>query len=410
MTNKHHRELDLSGERFRVTYQLVGTEDEALRNAEAISVEQTVEFPADLLPEGDIREQLVGQLEELKHVAARMAGDGERSRDRAGDSERSGDRGAFEAVLSFAVETVGDDLPQLLNVIFGNTSLKRDVRVVRLDLPAVLLETRKGPRFGRDGLRALVGAEKGRPLLCSALKPMGLSPSDLAELANTLALGGIHIIKDDHGLADQPFCRFEERVDRCAKAVARANGKTGAKTIYTPNVTAPCDKIQQRARFAKEAGAGGLLVAPGLTGLDSMRLLAEDDELALPLVCHPALLGSQIIQSTQGIAGFVLLGQLMRLAGADAVIFPHYGGRFPLTLEDCRDLVAGTEVPMSHLKPIFPIPAGGMNLSRVSELCAFYGPEVVFLVGGDLHRSSDLTDGCRQFRKMVEEAFVRMRS
>jgi ribulose-bisphosphate carboxylase large chain len=108
--------------------------------------------------------------------------------------------------------------------------------------------------------------------------------------------------------------------------------------------------------------------------------------------------------------GFVLLGQLMRLAGADAVIFPHHGGRFPLTLEDCRDLVAGTEVPMSHLKPIFPIPAGGINIGRVPELCAFYGPDVVFLVGGDLHRGTDLADGCRRFMKSVEEAFIRLRS
>jgi ribulose-bisphosphate carboxylase large chain len=31
-------------------------------------------------------------------------------------------------------------------------------------------------------------------------------------MAHACALGGIDIIKDDHGLSDQPFCRYEERV------------------------------------------------------------------------------------------------------------------------------------------------------------------------------------------------------
>ena len=37
----------LSGERFRVRYQITGTEDEAWSLAETARVEQSVEFPAD---------------------------------------------------------------------------------------------------------------------------------------------------------------------------------------------------------------------------------------------------------------------------------------------------------------------------------------------------------------------------
>ena len=105
-----------------------------------------------------------------------------------------------------------------------------------------MLRSFRGPRFGRDGLRERLGVPT-RPLLCTALKPLGLSPEGLAELAYRFALGGIDIIKDDHGLADQNFARFRDRVQRCAEAVARANRETGGRSIYVPNVTAPFDEI-----------------------------------------------------------------------------------------------------------------------------------------------------------------------
>ena len=95
-----------------------------------------------------------------------------------------------------------------------------------------------GPRFGRAGIRALLDVAD-RPLLGTALKPMGLSAADLADLAYQLALGGVDIIKEDHGLTDQPFAPFDERVPRCAEAVALANRQTGYRCLYVPNITAP---------------------------------------------------------------------------------------------------------------------------------------------------------------------------
>ena len=110
--------------------------------------------------------------------------------------------------------------------------------------------------FGRAGLRELTGAAD-RPLLSTALKPMGLAPADLAELAYRFALGGIDLIKDDHGLTNQTFCPFEERLARCTEAVAKANRETGGRSIYLPNVTAAPEEMRRRARLANQAGAGG---------------------------------------------------------------------------------------------------------------------------------------------------------
>lgn len=373
--------LNLSGERFTVHYRLMA-EDEGRARAMAAGVclEQTVEVPAELLAVDDIRAQVVGRVEALAPSGP----------------------GRFDVAISYAVETAATELTQLLNVIFGNTAMQPGIRVQRLDLPAGLLRAFPGPRFGRDGLRALLGVY-GRPLLGTALKPMGLAAADLASLAYQLALGGIDIIKEDHGLADQPFAPFAERVPRCAEAVARANRETGFRCLYVPNVTAPADRVVERARLAKAVGAGGVMVAPGLAGWDALRLLAADEALRLPILCHPAWLGTFAISSDQGVAHRVLYGQLPRLAGADASIFVNYGGRFSFRQGDCRAIVEATEQPADPLKPIFPIPAGGMTLSRLPEMVAFYGQEAVFLIAGGLYaHGPDLTQSSRLFRRIVE--------
>ncbi|MFH1342533.1 MAG: RuBisCO large subunit C-terminal-like domain-containing protein [Pseudomonadota bacterium] len=374
--------VPLSGERFRVVYRLTAdNKAEASDKAWDICLEQTVEFPDDLVPGGDIRDHILGRIESFEQLDAYH----------------------FEAVISYAVETSGFELTQLLNVAFGNSSIKPGIRVERLDLPDSLLRAFKGPRFGREGLRAWLGVPH-RPLLCTALKPMGLPPQELAHLAYQCALGGIDIIKDDHGLADQSFSPFTERVQRCAEAVAQANRETGLKRIYIPNVTGPASRVVENALFAKQAGAGGLLFSPGLAGLNLMQQLADDDRIGLPIMTHPALQGSFVTSSDDGLSHFVIFGQIARLAGADATIFPNFGGRFSFSREECASLVEGTAVLMAHIKPIFPTPGGGMSLARVPEMRELYGRDVIFLIGGGLHRHGpNLVENCRHFHQLVAE-------
>jgi len=369
-----------SGERFSVTYRIFGNEAECRAKAEDICIEQTVEFPADEVPEGVIRDHVFGRIEQFKQS----------------------DQESFTAVISYAVEIVAGELTQFLNVVFGNSSIKPGIRVEYLDLPESLLRGFKGPRFGREGIRRLVKVPK-RPLLSTALKPLGLSSEELADLAYWFVLGGMDIVKDDHGLSNQNCSPFEERVELCAAAVKRACEKTGRHAIYVANITASHSEVLKRARFAKGAGAGGLMAAPGLIGMDLMRELAEDDGIALPIFSHPALQGSYVT-SRSGISHGVIFGQLARLAGADATIFPNFGGRFSFSREECSDIVRGTTLPMGRLKSIFPAPGGGMSLDRVPEMIETYGQDLIFLIGGGLFKHGpDLVESCRHFRKMVEE-------
>lgn len=370
-----------SGGRFTAIYHLTGRETDARAKANDICLEQTVELPDALVQDETIRAHVLGCVESLEPIGEDL----------------------YEARISFATDIIGGELTQLLNVLFGNISLKPGIRLERVELPPAFSKQFRGPRFGRAGLREFLEVPS-RPLLCTALKPMGMSVAQLADLAYQLALGGIDIIKDDHGLADQAFSPYQERVAACAQAVERANGETGGMSVYAPNITAPAPRMTERARFAKQNGAGALLICPGITGPDAMRAVADDDGIALPILSHPALQGSYIADRTSGISHFCLFGQLNRLAGADAAIFPNAGGRFFFTNADCGALCAGCETDMENVAPIFPAPAGGMSLERVPEMRALYGRDVMFLIGGGLRsHSPDLAANCRYFRELAEK-------
>ncbi len=145
-----------------------------------------------------------------------------------------------------------------------------------------------------------------------------------------------------------------------------------------------------------------MLVAPGLVGLDTMRMLAEDDRIALPIVSHPAFQGTYVIDSGSGVSPYVLFGQFPRLAGADAVIFANYGGRFSFSKGDCRGIARAAAAAMEHIEPIFTVPGGGVSLQRIPEMAAAYGRDVVFLVGGALHRAGpDLIENCRRYKEAI---------
>ncbi len=99
-------------------------------------------------------------------------------------------------------------------------------------------------------------------------------------------------------------------------------------------------------------------------------------------------------------AGFEVLA---RLAGADGTIYPNYGGHVAFTREDCRSIAAGSAVEMGDVAPVFPAPGGGMSLDQVPDMLATYGRELIFLIGGALHRGDDLVATSATFRRLAEE-------
>jgi ribulose-bisphosphate carboxylase large chain len=92
----------------------------------------------------------------------------------------------------------------------------------------------------------------------------------------------------------------------------------------------------------------------------------------------------------------------MRLAGADIVVYPNFGGRFSFSKDECLDIADKCRNALTPIKSIFPSPGGGMNFSNIPGMTSFYGNDVMYLMGGGLFkRSPDLVENCRELSRLV---------
>jgi ribulose-bisphosphate carboxylase large chain len=232
---------------------------------------------------------------------------------------------------------------------------------------------------------------------------LGLSVQALARLAGGYALGGLDVIKDDHGLMDQHFHPFQERVARVQEAIRNANAKTGRKTLYFPMIAGRFDQIEAQMAFARAEGCAGALIAPMLIGPDTGFHLAR--KYGLAVMTHPSFTGTHFHDPEHGMTPAMLLGRLFRVFGADISVFPNAGGRFTFTPDECQDLAVAMREPLGDVKPGFPSPAGGMTIEKIDSLVAAFGDDAVFLIGGALMRHSpDPEIGARAFITAIEQA------
>jgi ribulose-bisphosphate carboxylase large chain len=340
----------MSAERLTAIYHIRDSADRVQARATGIAVEQSVEMPVAAVTDRKILDDIVGKVESVTDIGG----------------------GVFEARIGLSVATTGLEAGQLVNMLFGNSSMHPDIVLADAEFPASVLKAFGGPNLGPDGLRALVGAGR-RALTCSALKPQGSSPAELANIAAAMAKGGLDFIKDDHGIADQAYSPFAQRVPRIAESVAA----TGSKTVYLPSLSGHVEQMRAQIKICRASGVRGVLVAPMIAGVATFHALVKENP-DLAFMGHPALTGPGYI------APPFLFGKLFRLLGADASVFANHGGRFGYTPATCKALANTALGPFGGLKPAVPVPAGGMTLARVPEMLQFYGQDVMLLIGGDL--------------------------
>jgi ribulose-bisphosphate carboxylase large chain len=92
----------------------------------------------------------------------------------------------------------------------------------------------------------------------------------------------------------------------------------------------------------------------------------------------------------------------MRICGADAVIFPSFGGRFSFSRRSCGEIASSLRTEFGGRNAAFPVPAGGMSVKNLKKMVKFYGADTIFLIGGDLHRGN-LAENCSRFRALAEQ-------
>ncbi|BCJ86552.1 2,3-diketo-5-methylthiopentyl-1-phosphate enolase [Effusibacillus dendaii] len=295
------------------------------------------------------------------------------------------------------------EIPALLTTVFGKLSMDGMIKLVDLQFPESFVKQFPGPKYGIEGIRQRLGVYD-RPLLMSIFKScIGYETKTLAELFYQQAIGGVDLVKDDEIFFDDTYAPFERRIEACAKEAERAYSVTGKKVLYAANLTGPVTEIVEKAKRAVEAGASALLLNVLAYGYDVLHRLAGDPAVTVPIMAHPALSGAVYPAPQYGIRASVLLGKLMRMAGADFVLYPSAYGS--VAMERTETLAIADELRMDAfaLKRSFPVPSAGIHPALVPQLYEDLGNDQIVNAGGGIHGHPDgSAAGGRAFVAAIE--------
>ncbi|MEQ9455188.1 MAG: RuBisCO large subunit C-terminal-like domain-containing protein [Phycisphaeraceae bacterium] len=332
-----------------------GAADLALR----VAVEQSVEVPLEVAQAAGLPEGTIGEVVSVDEV-----------------------EGRWRATVRYATWQASGRPSQLINLLTGNCSMYRGSRLVDVRLPSDFTDRFEGPRYGVAGLRAMLGVPK-RPLLCSAIKPRGLSNEALGEVAAAMARGGCDLIKDDHNLVDETGEAFAARIKVFQAAVMREAEQSGRPCWYLPYLSVGPAEWGPYLEAIEREGIRGVLVSPMLIGFDAVWHLRKTTDLLL--MSHPTFAGGAMLGPDHGVDHALLLGTLVRLVGCDASVYANAGGRFDFDQATCLRLADRLREPAGDrgVGPAsWPTPAGGMSVERLDEQAKAYGADTCWLVGG----------------------------
>lgn len=461
------------------TYRCYDEKADFHKKAQSIAVGLTVgswtELPAAK------QKQMEKHLGQVLSVDIVEPGDRFGHPEQAEQPEAAGQSAPFASIAGLANETAAGryadiriaypdinfsaDIPALLVTVFGKLSMDGKIKLIDLQFSPSFMSAFGGPKFGIAGVRELLGV-RNRPLLMSIFKSVvGHDLDELSQQFYGQAAGGVDLIKDDEILFENPLTPIAKRVEACMAAARQAQAETGQKLLYAVNVTGPASKLADQAKRAIDAGANALLLNVLAYGFDTLRELAADPDINVPIAAHPALAGALYPSPHYGISASVLLGKLMRLCGADLVLFPSpYGSvvmpkaenmaiRQALVTErleedyvyrgasgagsndngvgnDSNDSNNGTlpvggdnnghsdhyrdgngksglpgaeRAAIAKLLPSLPVPSAGIHPGLVPSILRDFGTEVVVNAGGGIHgHPLGTAAGGRAFRQAID--------
>ncbi|WP_338781332.1 2,3-diketo-5-methylthiopentyl-1-phosphate enolase [Metabacillus sp. FJAT-52054] len=304
--------------------------------------------------------------------------------------------------IAYPSVNFSSDLPAILTTVFGKLSLDGEVKLLDLDFSDSLAKHFPGPKFGIEGIRERINVYN-RPLLMSIFK--GVIGKDLHYLEEQLfdqLAGGMDLVKDDEILFENPLTPFFERVKRGGQIIKQLKEETGKNALYAVNLTGRTSEIRDKARFAAEAGATALLFNVHAYGLDVLQSLAEDDEVPVPIMAHPAVSGAFAASDRYGFSYSLILGKLIRAAGADFSLFPSPYGSVALKRKEALGIAEECTVS-SPFKKVFPVPSAGIHPGLVPVIMKDFGNDSIINAGGGIHgHPNGAKGGAAAFRSAVD--------
>lgn len=306
----------------------------------------------------------------------------------------------------FSIE-VGS-VPQILSVIAGNLfglgSLK-GVRLEDVSFPPCITSQFKGPKFGAQGIREILGRPE-KPLVGTIVKPkIGLDPERTAKYVYEAGSGGLTNSKDDETLVDQAFCPIDERTVAVAEALDLLKDE-GHLMMHAINVSTRGDRIVELAEKVQEWGATELMVDVITCGFGAVQALAEDPSIKVPIHVHRTMHGAFTKDPYHGVA-MLPLTRLVRMCGGDALHIGTLGvGKMAADVKDDGNLSAclGDDVPY---KAVMPVCSGGVYPGIVSDIIARSGMNVQIQAGGGVAgHPGGVVAGARGMSQAVDAAFL----
>lgn len=283
------------------------------------------------------------------------------------------------------------NIPQYLSVVAGNLFGLGALKKVRLEdviFPEGLVKAHRGPRFGIEDARKILGVFE-RPFVGTIIKPkVGLDPKGTAEVAGAAVLGGLDLIKDDETLTNQSFCPMVPRLEAVMGALDKAEQETGKKAFYAVNVTTGADQILTRAETAVDHGANMVMVDVLTAGFSAVEVLSKN--VNVPIHVHRTMHAALTRDKSHGIS-MVAIARLVRLAGGTNLHTGTYLGKMARETHEndlARDALRSA---WYGLKRVFPVASGGVYPANVYANLDGYGIDCIIQAGGGVHGHPDGT-------------------
>ena len=132
-------------------------------------------------------------------------------------------------------------------------------------------------------------------------------------------------------------------------------------------------------------------------------MLAEDPSIELPILVHLDLSGTFFSAPNSGISAPLILGKIPRLCGADIVIYPSPYGKFLFLRESYLRVAHLLRTSFYDIKPVFPVPSGGVHAGNLSPLIRELGTDCMVGVGGGIHgHRMGSTAGAKSVRQAID--------
>lgn len=307
----------------------------------------------------------------------------------------------------FEIENIPQFLATVAGNLFGLGAIK-NVRLIDIKLPKSFAKEFKGPRFGIEGIRKIVGTNSSRrPHVGTIIKPkVGLNPKETAKVAYNAGIGGCDLIKDDETLTDQKFCPLLERLDKVMEMIDRIKDETGRTVLYAVNITVGAEEILERADLVIEHGANMLMIDVLTAGFSALQALRNDDSINLPIHVHRTMHGAFTRNKKHGIA-MLPLAILTRLCGGDQLHTGTAAGKMEGKILEIKEINNFLRSDWHDFKKTFPVASGGLHPGVVHYEIEAFGNDIILQAGGGIHGHPDGTIAGAKAMQQAVDAVIR---